>query len=224
MLHVPELRPVFGDAAAVRMSWFAPRISALLSEAVEGSGEVHGPAGSAHIFLWETMRDPAVAEQLRRSMADYGQSEVAGAPVDGEERTARLTRVGHLQTALTAAHHAAEECAARLEGNLDAVEAAREADEQRRAEDGVNQAMWVAQARFARPDQALLDAAAGEPFLDAAGGLKTDLSPQEAEAFRDWAVVQAREEGVLFDDVGPLERGIAQGLLSGQVPCLGLDD
>jgi hypothetical protein len=106
---------------------------------------------------------------------------------------------------------------------LAGLEEADRIDLLRRAETGVNQAIWVAQDRFAHPDQALLDAAAGQAFLDADGSLKTDPSPEEIVAFRDWAVVQAREDGVLYDDVGPLERGFAQGHTSGHDPSLGVD-
>ena len=94
---------------------------------------------------------------------------------------------------------------------LEGLDEAERIDQARQAESAANRAIWVAEARFENPDEALLNAAAGEPFLDANGRLKADPSPEEVQAFRDWAITESRDgNGVLVDDVNVLRAGSTQ--------------
>lgn len=206
-IHSPELRPVLGDAAAARLAWFDPRINApLLYANVERLEEVRALSRAAHVFLRETMRDPAVAERLRQSVAAYGLAEVAAAPAAGEERESRLLDIGAVQGFFSEAYYAAEVREARLDGNGEAEQRAEDADRERRAEDAVDQAMWVAIDRF-ESDPVVRAEAEGEPFAEADGALKDDLTEREAEALEAWAVNEALELGVFWDDVGSLSLG-----------------
>lgn len=207
-IHAPELRPVLGDAAEARLSWFDARINAFRSDNSDQWSELRVAYQDAFGFLRATMRDPEVAQQLRQSMAAYGRTEVAAAPEAGEDRTSRLKGMGRLQAFFTLAYFEAETRAARLDGDLDAVEAAEEADLERRQEDVVDRVMWVALDRF-ESDPAVRAAAEGEPFADASGALKDDLSESETRALEAWATNQAREGGVLVDDVTHLDAGVS---------------
>jgi len=204
-IHSPELRPVLGEAAGTRLAWFDARINAFTSDNSDEWSDLRVAYDAAFAFLRETMRDQAVAERLRGSMADYGQREVAAAPEAGEERAFRLD-MGGFQAFFTLAYYEAEEHEARLEGNLDAVEAAEEADVERRQQDVVDRAMWVALDRF-ESDPAIRAAAVGEPFAEASGALKSDLTDSEAEALEAWTTNQAREGGLLAGDVVYLSAG-----------------
>ena len=214
-IHSPEVRAVVGDAAAAHLAWFDSQISApFLHSNAERHDEVRRSYQRARDFLDEAMRDPAVAERLRQSVAAYGLAEVAAAPDAGEARGSRLAEIGRLQEVFTEAHHAAEVREARLDGNVDAVEDAREAYQERLGEDAVNHARWVALDRLAS-DPAVRAEAAGEPFVDASGALKRDLTASETEALDAWATNQGREGGVIFDDVGSIQRGVGQVVSSG---------
>lgn len=214
-IHSPEVRAVFGNAAAAQISWFDAQISApFLHADAERHDEVRRSYQDARGFLEEVMRDPAVAEQLRQSMADYGLAEVAAAPHAGEARGSRLAEIGRIQEVFTEAHHAAEVREARLDGNVGAVEEAREAYQERLVEDAVSHARWVALDRLAS-DPTVRAEAVGEPFVDASGALKRDLTESEAEALDAWATNQGREGGVIFDDVGSIQRGVGQIVSSG---------
>lgn len=101
---------------------------------------------------------------------------------------------------------------------LAGLDEAERIDRARRAETAANQAIWVAEARFENPDEALLDAAAGQPFLEANGMLKTDPSQEEVHAFRDWAITQSRDGGILLADVQHLQSGVGHGHLTGRDP------
>ena len=205
-IHSPELRPVLGEAAGARLAWFDARINAFTSDNSDQWSELRVAYRSAFALLRETMRDHAVAERLRQSMTDYGRAEVAAAPEAGEERSFRLKGMGRFQAFFTLAYYEAEKRDARLDGDLDAVDAAEEADQKRRQEDFVGRAMWVAVDRF-ESDPAVRAAAVGEPFADASGALKGDLSESETQALEAWATNQAREGGLLVDDVTRLNAG-----------------
>lgn len=207
-IHRPELRPVFGEAAASRLAWFDARVDAFPSDSSDDLSELPVPESAAFVFLREAMRDPAVAEQLRRSMADYGRAEVAVAPVTGRERTSRLMSIGGLQGFLTLVHLEAEEHEARLDDRLDGVQAAAEADRARRQEDRVDRAMWVALDRF-ESDAVVRAAAMGEPFADARGGLQATLTESETEALKAWVMSEIRHGGLLVNDMNDLDAGIA---------------
>jgi hypothetical protein len=66
--------------------------------------------------------------------------------------------------------------------------------------------MWVALDRF-ESDPAVRAAAVGEPFADASGGLKGDLTESETQALEAWATNQALEGGLLDGDVIYLAAG-----------------
>ncbi len=209
-IHGPALRPVFSEAAAARLAWFDPRINApFLYTNIERLPEVREPSRAAYVFLRETMRDPAAAERLRRSMAAYGLAEVAAAPAAGEERESRLRGVGRVQGFFTDAHYAAELRQARVDGNGESERHAEEADQERRAEDAADQAAWVALDRF-ESDPAVRAEAEGEAFVDADGALKDDLTEGESEELQAWAMNEALEGGLLWGDVGGLSLGNAE--------------
>ena len=206
VIHSPELRPVLGEAAGARLAWFDARINAFTSDNSDEWDRLRVAYDAAFTFLRETMRDQAVAERLRRSMVDYRRTEVAAALHAGDERTTGLMNAGSSQAFFTLAYFKAEEREARIDRNIDAVEAAREAHLERRREDAVDRAMWVALDRF-ESDPAVRAAAVGEPFAEASGSLKNDLTGSEANALKTWATNQAREGGLLAGDATHLAAG-----------------
>ena len=74
--------------------------------------------------------------------------------------------------------------------------------------------MWVAFDRYAS-DPAVRAEAVGEPFADASGALKTDLSESDTEALEAWATNQGRDYGLFREDVGSIQSGAGQVVLSG---------
>ena len=121
----------------------------------------------------------------------------------------RLVQIGSVQAFFTQTHHEAELREAQFRGDVDTALNADEADRDRRVDDGVDQAMWVAFGRFAS-DATVRAAAVGEPFVDASGALKSDLTESETEAMEAWASNEALDGGLFWKDVGYLAAGYAK--------------
>lgn len=99
--------------------------------------------------------------------------------------------------------------------DVDAVDAfdrlsdAEKVDRVRRAESNIDRAVWVAVDRLAS-DPTVHAAALGQPFVNDDGTLKTDMSPQEMQAFREWAtslVGSDRDPGPLWEDEDDIDAG-----------------
>ena len=75
------------------------------------------------------------------------------------------------------------------------------ADADRRTQARTNWAVWVALDRY-DSDAAVRASAQGQPFVDRAGALEANLSPDESEALRNWALSLAAGEGPTAFDVG----------------------
>lgn len=223
-IHSADLRVVLGEAITERLTWFDARINGPFSYS---PGDL--PAGTrrdylaAHDFLREASRDPQVATRLRQAVNEYGQTEVARAPDEGQDRAHRLAQLGRVQAFFTHAQDNAETGDARRTEEADAIDAANAADRVRKADNAVERAVWLALDRFGDPEasdhDALRAAAAGEPFVNGDGELKTDPSESEQQAFRDWALRQTLQGGLTEADANAIAGGAAQ-LELGSVPAL----
>jgi hypothetical protein len=72
----------------------------------------------------------------------------------------------------------------------------------------IDREVWVALARF-DSDPAVRNAAQGQPFVDGNGALKPHMSPDEAQAFREWAAPLAIDPGLTFADADYIDGGFA---------------
>jgi hypothetical protein len=207
-IHHPALRPVLGDAASARLAWFDARIIAFTSANSDHWDELQGPYDDALTFLREAMRGPTVAERLRQ--VDGGLRAGGGCCRPRGRRSADDPPHGCRQFpgVLHAGHFEAEEFEARFDRSLNGVEDAEAADLERRREDRVDRAMWVALDRF-ESDPTVRAAAVRESFADATGALKSGLTESETEALEAWATNHALEGGLLLDDVNGLAAGTA---------------
>lgn len=211
-IHSPDLLPLFGEAVAANMAWFDTRINAPFSLGIGDLPEdVRRRYVTAHDFLRETMRDRRVAMRVRASMSEFARAGIAGAPEGGDERSRRLAEIGRVQAVFTLAQINAEMAEAREEGEVDGIDAASAAGNGLRSDDSGDSATWLALAAFGSPDPAVRSAAraqaAGHPFLDANGQLKTQLNQSETDALREWATRQTMSGGILEHDSAFIDAG-----------------
>jgi hypothetical protein len=211
--HDDHLRRAFADAAAANLAWVDDRVNAPANHAAgEVPDDVRARYLETHDFLREVFRDADAAERLRAAVYDYGLAETAAAPDAGQERGRRLTELGRVQAFFDIAQANAEMGAATEAEDVDAYEAAEEADQVRTAESDVDAAVWLAVDLYAA-DPAVRDAAQGLPFVDANGALETEMSPEHEQAFRDWATSLRgtdADPGPIYGDEDQVDVGVSE--------------
>jgi hypothetical protein len=211
-VHSAQLRRVFADAVAADLAWVDERVNAPAAfSASEVSDRLRDDYLALHDFLRETLWDERAAEVIRLAVDDYALAQTTSAPDSGDDRAARLEELGRVQAFVTEAQLNAEKGRAVEDEDPDALETAEAADRDRRSDDAVNRAAWVATDLYAS-DAAIRETARSLAFVDGNGALKSDMSEDEAEAFRHWATSLAADGGPTRDDVNQIDSGYADVL------------
>lgn len=224
-IYSSDLRPVLGEVIESNMAWFDARINAPFESGIgDPTEEVRRLYVAAHDFLRETMRDSRVATRVRVAMSEFGRAGVAGAPEGGDQRSERLAEIGRVQAVFTIAQINADMALAREDGDAAGIEAAMAAANGLGSDNAGDSATWLALGAFGSPDPALRSAArgeaAGQPFLDANGQVKSDPSPSETDALREWAKRQTMSGGVLEHDSAFIDAGAVDVRSATIVPSL----
>lgn len=203
-IHSDGLPTVFAEAVAANMAWVDQRINApFMYQAGEVPRDVEAEYLALHDFLRETMRDPDAAGRIREGLHHYGSTETRAAPQSGQARRLRLKQIGRLQRFLFETQRNAERGKSDDELDTDDLAAAQEREEPRRVDDAANRAVWLVTDLYDSDTPAgtsLRTSAHGQPFVDGTGALKSDMSPSELRAFREWASAQTGTD----DDRGPI--------------------
>ena len=207
VIHSPGLPVALAEVVADEVSWVDDRVNAELNggdgSAVGGAADLY----AVHDLLREILRDEAAAEVVWRGLDDYGATALADAPAEGPERDARLAELGSVYEVMAMAQRNAEEGAAVLEGDADAIDAAIEAHGQRRADWRVRIAMWIARDRL-ESDQAVRDAARGHSFIGSDGEVVPEPRGDVLEEFGEWANSLTGPSGTLREDWNAIAAGI----------------
>jgi hypothetical protein len=206
-IHSEALRPVLAEAATRQLAWIEERVDEYFASDAPPA-RLRDDYSAIQVFLRETMSDPRAAAHLDQAVDDYAQAETALAPDGGEPRMERLRQIGRLDALTDEAWHDAELAQA---GDAAAIDAANAANRDRMTEGRTNSAVWVALDRY-ESDAAVRASAQGRPFIDASGAIKSEMSPDEVEALRDWADSLAVDGGLTWADVGDIVTGAADVL------------
>ncbi|HEY8545623.1 MAG TPA: hypothetical protein VIL36_11270 [Acidimicrobiales bacterium] len=99
---------------------------------------------------------------------------------------------------------------------FEALDEAEQLDRLRRAESKLNAAVWVVSDLWNADTPngaAVREAARGQPFVDRDGQLRTDLSREEAQSFREWALTLVVLRQPAFDDFMAVRHGDDEAVL-----------
>lgn len=189
------LPPTLAVVTADNMAWFQERIVAPFHyEADEMPNDVRNGYLAVHDFEREVAGHPDSASTLSQAVYDHGLAEVVAAPDVGEARNELLRDLGRLQAVFLMAQRNAERGAALEADDEGALDSAEDADAERRQEALADRATWLAIDLY-ESDPTIRAAAEGEPFVGPTGQIKTDLTPAEDDALREWATSLRGAEG-----------------------------
>jgi hypothetical protein len=198
-IHQDALHPTLADATAGNMAWFDERIQAAASDPSADAGRDYL---AAHDFLREVASHGDAAAILQQGVYDYGLAQTAAAPDSGGQRAERLKDLGRVQAVFLEAQTNADKGQAAGD-DRQSMEPADEADGERRQQALEDRAAWLAFDLY-ESDPAVRDLAHGQPFVDADGALKDEMTDREVQAFREWAVATVvgddTTQGPAYDD------------------------